>query len=197
MLLQPLPEHKHTHTHYTQTLIYITFTVLPVVGAVVRTPQPASALSVAQQCGGSDAFSGVTGNPVAGDSARRLIAVGGQTILAETDELIGAEAYILRAVKGTCLAPRYLYRPRTIPCLVSTDFETAASFLEIIRAFKERLAWHGQVRDDSLRLRIAHYAWHVLSLRPLKRTPLEEIRCADFITSLSSPWGQPKKSPPA
>ena len=74
--------------------------VLPIVGAARRSPQPASGLSIAQQCGGSDAFSGVSGNPAAGDAARRLVAAGGQTVLAETDKLIGAEAYVLRAVKG-------------------------------------------------------------------------------------------------
>lgn len=34
---------------------------LPTANACVRSPQPASALSIAQQCGGSDAFSGVSG----------------------------------------------------------------------------------------------------------------------------------------
>jgi altronate dehydratase len=42
-------------------------TVLAIAGAAARTPQPAAALSIAQQCGGSDAFSGVSGNPVAGE----------------------------------------------------------------------------------------------------------------------------------
>ena len=47
---------------------------------------------VAQQCGGSDAFSGVAGNPSSGGAVKRLIAAGGKSLLAETDELIGAEA---------------------------------------------------------------------------------------------------------
>ncbi|MDH4247099.1 MAG: UxaA family hydrolase, partial [Deltaproteobacteria bacterium] len=56
--------------------------------ATGRTPQPASALKIALQCGGSDAFSGISGNPLAGDVARRVILQGGAANLAETDELI-------------------------------------------------------------------------------------------------------------
>ena len=40
-----------------------------------RTPQPASHLKLALQCGGSDAFSGVSGNPLAGHLAKILIQV--------------------------------------------------------------------------------------------------------------------------
>merc|ERR1719262_2027377 len=69
--------------------------LLPSVRAASRSWQPASCLAVAQQCGGSDAFSGVAGNPASGGAVKRLIAAGGKSLLAETDELIGAEAYIL------------------------------------------------------------------------------------------------------
>ena len=41
-----------------------------------RTAQPASSLRLALQCGGSDAFSGVSGNPLAGHLAKLLIQVG-------------------------------------------------------------------------------------------------------------------------
>ena len=92
------------------------------VNAVPRTPQPLSALKLALQCGGSDAFSGVSGNPLASWVARELIRYGGAANLAETDELIGAEPYMLLKVR---------------------DVGTAHSFLATIERFQERVAWHG------------------------------------------------------
>ena len=43
------------------------------------------------QCGGSDAWSGVTSNPALGDASDRLAALGGTVILSETPEIYGAE----------------------------------------------------------------------------------------------------------
>ena len=93
-----------------------------------RTPQPASALKLALQCGGSDAFSGVSGNPLAGWLARQVVACGGSANLAETDELIGAESYVLSNVR---------------------DLATAKQFLEKIARFKERAAWHGHSAEGN------------------------------------------------
>ena len=90
--------------------------------AAVRQEIPVSELKIALQCGGSDAFSGVSGNPLAAWVAREIIRYGGAANLAETDELIGAEAYILKKVK---------------------DLETAQKFLMMVERFKERAAWHG------------------------------------------------------
>lgn len=92
------------------------------VGALPRTPQPLSELKLALQCGGSDAFSGISGNPLASWVARELVRYGGAANLAETDELIGAEPYIMLNVR---------------------DAGTAAEFLETIERFQERVAWHG------------------------------------------------------
>jgi altronate dehydratase large subunit len=52
---------------------------------------PLSDLVLATECGGSDAWSGVTANPVMGVAADLLVEAGGTVILAETTELIGAE----------------------------------------------------------------------------------------------------------
>ena len=52
--------------------------LLPVATATPRTPQPFSLLSVAQQCGGSDAVSGVSGHPCTGFACKTLIQLGGQ-----------------------------------------------------------------------------------------------------------------------
>lgn len=50
-----------------------------------------SELIVATECGGSDACSGLSGNPAVGVCSDLLIDAGGTVILAETPELIGAE----------------------------------------------------------------------------------------------------------
>lgn len=66
-------------------------TVLPIANRARRTECPASELVVGLQCGGSDAWSGVTSNPALGDAADRLVALGGTVILSETPEIYGAE----------------------------------------------------------------------------------------------------------
>ena len=91
-----------------------------------RTACPLSGLSVALQCGGSDAFSGVSGNPAAGWAAKMLIQNGGKAVLAETDELIGAESYVLRRVRSR---------------------DVARVFTETTEAFKTRFSWHGQTAE--------------------------------------------------
>lgn len=54
-----------------------------------RMPTPVSELIVGLECGGSDAFSGVTANPAVGAAADRFVAEGATVILAETTEMIG------------------------------------------------------------------------------------------------------------
>jgi altronate hydrolase len=65
--------------------------LLPVAGAAKRRPVPVSALTLGLNCGGSDAWSGVTANPVLGIAVDRLIACGGTAVLGETPEIHGAE----------------------------------------------------------------------------------------------------------
>ena len=95
---------------------------LPTVNATARTPESIAHLRIGLQCGGSDAFSGISGNPLIGWIARELIRYGGAANLAETDELIGAEPYVLDKVR---------------------DLATAQRFLQLMEEFKERAAWHG------------------------------------------------------
>ena len=101
-----------------------------------RMERPLSHLKVALQCGGSDAFSGVSGNPLAAYVAKEVIRYGAAVNLAETDELIGAEPYMLQNAK---------------------DFETASRFLEVIERFKERAPL---ARSHC---RIQSYRWESLS----------------------------------
>jgi altronate dehydratase large subunit len=60
-----------------------------------REPVPLSELVVGLECGGSDAFSGITANPATGAAADRFVANGATAILSETTEMIGT-AHILK-----------------------------------------------------------------------------------------------------
>ena len=56
-----------------------------------RVPIPLRDLIVGLECGGSDAWSGLTANPALGLASDKLVAGGGAAILSETPEFIGAE----------------------------------------------------------------------------------------------------------
>jgi altronate hydrolase len=60
-----------------------------------RTPCPASDLCIGLKCGGSDAMSGVTANPLLGRIADRFAARGGRLLMTETPEMFGAEQALL------------------------------------------------------------------------------------------------------
>ena len=59
---------------------------------------PASHLVVGMQCGGSDAFSGITGNPVAGFAADLIVRAGGSVIFSEVSEVRDAAHLLLPRV---------------------------------------------------------------------------------------------------
>lgn len=101
---------------------------LPRVNRFKRSPQPLSELKIALQCGGSDAFSGISGNPLAAWVAKEAIRYGGSANLGETDELIGAETYVLDKVER---------------------IETARKFLGRVARFKEWADWHGQTVEGN------------------------------------------------
>lgn len=54
-----------------------------------RTPQPLSALSIAVECGHSDATSGLVSNPLVGELCCRVVADGGRAVFSETLEWTG------------------------------------------------------------------------------------------------------------
>ncbi|NDV88453.1 altronate dehydratase [Aurantimonas aggregata] len=70
--------------------------MLPIANAATREPCPASELMVGLQCGGSDAWSGITANPALGYACDLLVAQGGTGVLAETPEIYGAEHLLTR-----------------------------------------------------------------------------------------------------
>lgn len=65
--------------------------MLPIVNDFTREPCPVSELMLALQCGGSDAWSGITANPALGHAVDLLVAQGGTGVLSETPEIYGAE----------------------------------------------------------------------------------------------------------
>ena len=63
-------------------------------------------LTLGLECGGSDALSGVTANPVIGVAADWLVAEGGTVILSETTEMIGTEKILARRAADPALAEK-------------------------------------------------------------------------------------------
>ena len=70
--------------------------MLPEAGKATRQTVPVSELTLALQCGGSDAYSGMTANPALGAAATLLVQHGGTAVLAETPEIYGAEHLLTR-----------------------------------------------------------------------------------------------------
>ena len=62
----------------------------------VRVPAPVSSLVIGLECGGSDAFSGITANPAVGNTADRFVAEGATVLLSETTEMIGTTHILKR-----------------------------------------------------------------------------------------------------
>ena len=88
-----------------------------------RTECDASELVLGLKCGGSDAFSGLSANPVVGRIADRLSALGGTSILTEVPEMFGAEQQLMNR---------------------STDRATFERFVRMINDFKQYFTSHDQ-----------------------------------------------------
>ena len=144
---------------------------LPKLNGVARSEAPLANLKLALQCGGSDAFSGISGNPLAGWVAKETIRHGGSANLAETDELIGAESYVLENVR---------------------DLATAQRFLEKIEIFRERAGWHGQSLEGNPSAGNNFRGLYNIALKSIgaarKRNP--EVRL-DHVIDYAEPMSQP------
>ena len=86
--------------------------MLPLVNEARREPVPASELTLAVQCGGSDAFSGITANPALGIAGDILVRHGGTVIYSETPEIFGAEHLLTQRAATPELAEKLLERIR-------------------------------------------------------------------------------------
>jgi altronate hydrolase len=88
-----------------------------------REPVDASELVVGLKCGGSDALSGLTANPLLGHFSDRLAASGGRLVLTEIPEIFGAETALLAR---------------------STSADVHARAGELLNRFKRYFLDHGQ-----------------------------------------------------
>lgn len=86
--------------------------MLPHADAARRETVPASELTLALQCGGSDAYSGITANPSLGAAADLLVRHGGTAILSETPEIYGAEHLLTRRAESPAVAETLIERIR-------------------------------------------------------------------------------------
>ena len=88
-----------------------------------RLPVPVSKLVVGLKCGGSDGFSGLTANPMAGRITDRLTAMGGACVLTEVPEMFGAEQLLMDR------------------CVSEEVFEKTVT---LVNGFKQYFLSHGQ-----------------------------------------------------
>lgn len=89
-----------------------------------RTVVPMSKLVVGMKCGGSDGFSGITGNPLVGRFTNELVAMGGTAILTEVPEMFGAEQVLMNRAESK---------------------EVFDEVVDMINGFKHYFTSHGQV----------------------------------------------------
>ena len=80
----------------TQTGIERANELLKEAKAQQRVSAPLSAIVLGLECGGSDAYSGITANPALGVASDELVARGATSILGETMEILGAEHLLAR-----------------------------------------------------------------------------------------------------
>lgn len=65
-----------------------------------REDVPLSSLVVGLKCGGSDAFSGITANPLLGAFSDFLVCAGGSSVLTEVPEMFGAERLLMERAEN-------------------------------------------------------------------------------------------------
>lgn len=93
-----------------------------------REKLPASLLTVGLKCGGSDAWSGLTANPLLGAFSDRLAASGGQLVLTEIPEIFGAEADLFARASSP---------------------QVFASASELLNRFKRYFLSHGELVSEN------------------------------------------------
>ena len=80
--------------------------MLATARSIKRTPCSLDRIILGLECGGSDAFSGITANPAAGLVSDWLVDRGGTVILTETTEMIGTAHILSRRAKDKDVADR-------------------------------------------------------------------------------------------
>jgi altronate hydrolase len=80
--------------------------MLPIAARAKRQTLPASELTLALQCGGSDGYSGITANVALGKAADILVRHGGTAVLSETPEIYGAEHLLTRRARSKAVGEK-------------------------------------------------------------------------------------------
>lgn len=65
-----------------------------------REEVPMSALRIGLECGGSDGFSGLTGNPLLGELTDYIVAQGGSSVMTEVAEMFGSETILMARARN-------------------------------------------------------------------------------------------------
>ena len=84
-------------------------TMLPEANRIKRQSVSAANLVLGMECGGSDAYSGITANPALGVAADLLVRNGGTAILSETTEIYGAEHLLTRRAASLEVADKLIH----------------------------------------------------------------------------------------
>ncbi len=86
--------------------------MLPEANKLRRETVPASHITLALQCGGSDGYSGITANPALGACVDLLVRHGGTAVLSETPEIYGAEHLLTRRAVSPEIGRKLIERIR-------------------------------------------------------------------------------------
>ena len=76
--------------------------------SVKREPVSIKHLVIGTECGASDSFSGITANPLIGNTVDKIINSGGSAILSETPEMIGAEETLIKRMVSKSVAMKFV-----------------------------------------------------------------------------------------
>jgi altronate hydrolase len=102
--------------------------LMEAVTTLRRSEEPIGHLLVGLNCGGSDAFSGISANPALGYASDLLVAAGAGVVLAETPEIYGAEHLLTRR---------------------AVDTQTGMRLVEAIKRYREYAARLGSTLDSN------------------------------------------------
>ena len=86
--------------------------MLPAANQARRQPVAAAELVLGLECGGSDAYSGISANPSLGAAADLLVRHGGTACLAETPEIYGAEHLLTRRAVSEAVGRKLIEKIR-------------------------------------------------------------------------------------
>ena len=105
-------------------------------GRLERQPCPVSKIAISLECGGSDAFSGITANPGVGYCADLVVKQGGTACLGETTEIWGAEHLLTRRSASPKVGRRLL--------------EMLDWYFDYVRRFKDQVTFNANPSPGNL-----------------------------------------------